>query len=64
MADKAPRISVTLTPDAQLTVDAIQRTGESEAATITRILETIAAMSPDFDEFFGPPRDGKGPSGT
>jgi len=45
------------------TIEAIQRTDESVEETINRILETLAASAPDFDHFYGEPRDGKGPSG-
>jgi hypothetical protein len=48
---------------ASYTVESIQRTGETFSETVNRILETLAAIAPDFDHFYGPPKDGKGPSG-
>jgi hypothetical protein len=57
------KVTVTISDDARMTIDAIARNGESDAATIRRILETLAATAPDFDHFFGEPTDGKGPSG-
>jgi hypothetical protein len=56
-------VTIVLTPTARQTVEAIGRTGESDEATIVRILDTLAASSPDFDHFYGAPRDGRGPSG-
>lgn len=56
-------VTVHLSEDAAATVDIIQRTGETFSETVNRILETLLAIAPDLDEHFGPPRDGKGPSG-
>ncbi|NJO81637.1 MAG: hypothetical protein HC828_01955 [Blastochloris sp.] len=55
---------VALSEQAQGAIAAIARTGESDFDTINRILETLAASAPDFDHFYGEPRDGRGPSGV
>lgn len=57
------KTTVTISDHARMTIDAIARDGESDAATIRRILETLAPIAEDFDHFFGEPTDGKGPSG-
>lgn len=57
------KVPVTISRLARITIDAIARDGESDAATIQRILETLAPTAESFDYFFGPPADGKGPSG-
>lgn len=44
-------------------LDAIQRSCETPADALNRILETLAATAQDFDHFYGEPRDGRGPSG-
>jgi hypothetical protein len=56
-------VAVTLTPDAIYTVESIQRRGESFSDAVNRILETLAPTAPDFDHFYGEPKDGMGPSG-
>lgn len=38
---------------ARRTIEAIRRTGESDAETVNRILETLCASAPDFDHFYG-----------
>jgi hypothetical protein len=62
--DAEPPLVVVLSEHARRTVETIQRSGETEEATINRILETLCASSPDFDHFYGEPRDGRGPSGA
>jgi len=57
-------VSLTLSALAARTVQQIARKGETRAETICRILEALAATSPDFDDFYGEPADGKGPSGS
>ncbi len=57
------RVRIDLSDEALATVDTIQRTGETLPETIDRILATLLPTAPDFDHFYGPPRDGKGPSG-
>jgi hypothetical protein len=56
-------MKINFTELACYTIETIQRENESVEETINRILETLAATAPDFDHFFGEPRDGKGPSG-
>ena len=59
------KIEIDLTEDAIDAVSFIQRDSirETISQTINRILETLLSTAADFDEFYGPPRDGKGPSG-
>ncbi len=56
-------VTITVSDNAANTVEIIQRSGETFSETINRILETLRSTAADFDEFYGPPRDGKGPSG-
>lgn len=56
-------ITLKLSAEAQITVDSIKRSFESDEQVINRILETLSGISPDFDHFFGDPRDGRGRSG-
>lgn len=56
-------VTIVVTADAVYAVESIQREGETFAATVNRILETLAATAPDFDHFYGEPADGLGPSG-
>ncbi len=42
----------------------IKRPHESDVAALNRILETLLPIAPDLDHFFGPPKDGRGPSGN
>ncbi len=56
-------ITIIVSDEAAATIVCIQRTGESFAETINRILETLLPIAPDLDTFFGPPRDGRGASG-
>lgn len=63
MAMETFKFEAEFTELAAYTVETIQRTGETFSATVNRILETLAATAPDFDHFYGDPRDGKGPSG-
>ena len=57
-------LTLALSDNAAYTVQQIARKGETRAETICRILEALAATSPDFDDFYGEPADGKGPSGS
>jgi hypothetical protein len=57
------KMEIEFSESAAYAVEQIQRTGETFSATVNRILETLAASSPDFDHFYGEPKDGKGPSG-
>jgi hypothetical protein len=57
------KVTITLSEKAVATVDAIQRSTETFSEAIDRILRTLLPTAPDFDHFYGPPRDGKGPSG-
>lgn len=57
------RKTIQLSDDAMRTIDYIARSFETDGQVINRILETLLASAPDFDTFYGEPRDGKGPSG-
>lgn len=56
-------VTVQLSGLARNALDDIKRSFESDAGTLNRILETLAASAPDFDHFYGEPRDGCGLSG-
>ncbi|HEU4328796.1 MAG TPA: hypothetical protein VFS21_37000 [Roseiflexaceae bacterium] len=58
-----PPVVLVLSEYARRTVENIGRTGETAAEVINRILEALYPSSPDFDMFYGEPRDGRGPSG-
>ena len=64
LAQSQDSVTVVLSEAARATIEAIGRAAESDDQTIVRILDAICAISPDFDEFFGAPRDGRGPSGA
>lgn len=57
-------VVVALSDVALQALDDIKRSFETDAEAINRILETLAASAPDFDHFYGEPRDRRGPSGT
>lgn len=56
-------VVVALSDVARGALDDIQRSCETPAEALNRILETLAASAPDFDHVYGEPRDGRGPSG-
>lgn len=60
---EADLVTVALSLVARAALDAIRRSFEDDAAALRRILETLCASAPDFDHFYGDPRDGRGPSG-
>ncbi len=56
-------IVVRLSEHARRCLNTIKRGFEGDEDAFNRILSTLLASSPDFDHFYGAPRDGRGPSG-
>lgn len=56
-------MKIVFSEDACATIEILQRDGESVEECVNRILETLLSTAPDFDHFYGEPKDGKGPSG-
>lgn len=61
--DSEDIIVVRLSEHARATLHHIKRSFETDEEALVRILETLCATSPDFDHFYGAPRDERGPSG-
>lgn len=62
--ERTMEIVIAFTEYATDAVVTIQRKGETFQATVNRILETLLATAESFDDFYGEPEDGNGPSGT